>query len=171
VNEREILSFTVVVKRQEVKMKEPVMPDLYKFLLLQLSEGIIISDTDGQILFVNPAAEKIRNLKKESILGNNILQCHQEASREKVARAIEFLKTHEDKTFHRMVTDLENKKTYENTYSAIFDDKSELAGMAVITRDVTMQRKAEEARANAGKQFDPEWVEVFLEFAETGSIG
>jgi HD-GYP domain-containing protein (c-di-GMP phosphodiesterase class II) len=28
----------------------------------------------------------------------------------------------------------------------------------------------EEIRANSGIQFDPEWVEVFLELANTGSI-
>lgn len=121
--------------------------DLYRFLLSGLPEGVILADPDGQILFVNDAAEKIRNLKKEDILGNNILGCHREASREKVLRAVQFLKEHPEKTYRRMVTDDVNEKVYENTYASVRGDEGDLVGMAVISRDVTKARKADEDKA------------------------
>lgn len=47
-------------------MDNQLSSDLYRLLLEQLLEGIIITDAEGKIIFVNPAAEQIRNLKKKT---------------------------------------------------------------------------------------------------------
>ena len=36
--------------------------------------------------------------------------------------------------------------------------------------DLSFEQCIEEIRVNSGKQFDPEWVDAFLELARTGSI-
>lgn len=64
--------------------------DLYRLLLEQLLEGVIVTDAQGKILFVNPAAEQIRNLKKESILQHNLLGCHAPASHERSCAPLNF---------------------------------------------------------------------------------
>ena len=63
-------------------------------------------------------------------------------------RAMNFLTAHRDKSYHRMVIDHENHKVYENTYTAIFNDQDILTGIAVMTKDRTEERKAEESAAN-----------------------
>lgn len=37
-------------------------------------------------MFINDAAERIRNIKRENVLGNSMLDCHKESSREGHAR-------------------------------------------------------------------------------------
>ena len=71
------------------------LDNLYRLVLQQLQDGVILSDADGTIMFVNDAAERIRNIKRENILGNSMINCHKEDSREKVVRALDYLKTHE----------------------------------------------------------------------------
>lgn len=122
--------------------------DLYRLLLQQLQEGVVLTDADGTIVFVNNAAERIRNVSRADLLGGSIISCHKSESHEKVLRAIQYLKEHPDKTYHRMVTDTANQKIYENTYASVRNDLGELGGMAVISRDMTERRKAEESQAN-----------------------
>ncbi len=138
--------------------------DLYRLLLEQLLEGVIVTDAQGKILFVNPAAEQIRNLKKESILQHNLLGCHAPASHEKVMRAIEFLRAHPDKTYNRMVNDQANQKTYENTYTGIYDAEKKMLGIAIITRDVTEKRRVAELQATLARAQDIELENMRLQY-------
>jgi len=127
-------------------MSEEWINRLYSLVLQQMKDGIILSDADGTIVFVNEAAERIRNVKREDILGKNMLDCHREESREKVTRAMSYIKTHQDAIFSRMVTDSKNEKYYENSYVPVFDEDV-LQGVAVLSRDITERRKAEESKA------------------------
>ncbi len=128
-------------------MNEEWVQRLYGLLLQQMKDGIILSDADGNIVFVNDAAEQIRKIKRDEKIGKNMLDCHQESSREKVTRALQYLKTHEGSVFSRMVTDSINDKYYENVYTPVFDEEHTLQGIAVLSRDITERRKAEENKA------------------------
>lgn len=145
-------------------MDNVISSDLYRLLLGQLPEGVIITDEDGKIIFVNPAAEQIRNLKKDDILQHNVLGCHAPVSHEKVTRAIEFLRTHPDKTYNRMVNDHVNQKIYENTYTGIYNTAKEMLGMAVITHDVTEKRRAQQLQATAVRAQDIELENMRLQY-------
>lgn len=52
---------------QELKEK-----NLYKSILSSLEEGLLATDSDGNITMINDAAEKLTGLKKENILKENI---------------------------------------------------------------------------------------------------
>ena len=120
---------------------------LYELVLQQLRDGIILSDAEGNMVFVNDAAEQIRNVRPEDLLGKSMVNCHRPESREKVLRALDHLRTHEGSSFRRMVTDTKNDKIYENVYVPVFEPGRELQGIAVISRDITAQRKNEESKA------------------------
>ena len=128
-------------------MEHEWLDNLYRLVLSQTQDGIILSDAQGTIVFVNDAAERIRNVKRENLLGHSMLDCHKEDSKEKVNRALGYLKTHEGNTISRMVTDAVNDKYYENTYAPVFDETHTLQGVTVTSRDITERRKAEEAKA------------------------
>ena len=128
-------------------MENELLDNLYRLVLSQTQEGIILSDAEGTIVFVNDSAESIRNIKRENVLGHSMLACHQDCSQEKVKRAMEYLKQKRGGALSRMVTDTANGKYYENIYSAVFDENDELQGIAVTSRDITERRKAEEAKA------------------------
>lgn len=128
-------------------MEETWSSELFRLTLEQMREGIILADAEGTIVFVNDAAEQIRSIRREDVLGRSMVRCHKESSKEKVIRALDYLKTHEGKTFRRMVTDDANGKVFENIYAPVFDSESALQGIAVVSRDVTESRKAEESKA------------------------
>ncbi len=54
-------------------MSEEWINRLYSLVLQQMKDGIILSDADGTSVFVNEAAERIRNVKREDILGKYML--------------------------------------------------------------------------------------------------
>ena len=54
------------------------LDNLHRLALQQMQEGIILSDAEGNIVFVNDAAERIRNIKRENILGKSMLRCHKD---------------------------------------------------------------------------------------------
>jgi len=128
-------------------MNNELLDNLYRLVLSQTQDGIILSDAEGTIVFVNDSAERIRNIKRESVLGHSMLDCHKDSSREKVTRAMDYLRQKKDGVLSRMVTDQANGKYYENVYSAVFDENEALQGIAVTSRDITERRKAEEAKA------------------------
>lgn len=129
-------------------MESAWLHHLYELVLQQMREGIILSDADGTIVFVNDAAQEIRNVQREHVLGRSMLACHKAESKEKVIRALDYLKANEGSTFKRMVTDTINDRIYENVYTPIFESEGVLQGIAVISRDVTEQRKSDENKAN-----------------------
>ncbi|PKM39121.1 MAG: phosphohydrolase [Firmicutes bacterium HGW-Firmicutes-9] len=128
-------------------MEREWLDNLYRLVLQQTQDGIILSDADGVIVFVNDAAERIRNIQRENILGHSMVDCHKETSREKVNRALGYLKSHEGNAVSRMVTDSVNDKYYENIYTPVFDETHTLQGVSVISRDITERRRAEESKA------------------------
>jgi|GEM_PF-2706682 len=93
------------------------MEKLYRCLIEQLPEGIILTDDAGRIVFVNRAAENIRNIDRKDITGNNVISCHRKKSHEKVMRAMEYLKKNADRSYRRMVKDRDNSRIYENNYT------------------------------------------------------
>ena len=64
-------------------MSDIKLNDSYYLLLQGLADGIIITDPEGYITFVNHSAEQIRNIKAEDMIGQHILKCHKDSSREK----------------------------------------------------------------------------------------
>lgn len=127
-------------------MEKNTDESLYEILLEYLPEGIILADKNGDITYVNPSAEAIRNIKEEEHIGLNILNCHKSESREKVSRAFEHMKTKANGNFHRTVYDFNNEKVYRNTYAPLYDKNAVFQGMAVISRDITNERELEEKR-------------------------
>lgn len=141
------IGWLTIWAERRLLMEREWLDNLYELALQQMQEGIILSDADGNIVFVNDAAQRIRNIKREDVLGRSMLECHKQGSREKVSRALDYLKTHEGNTITRMVIDAINDKYYENAYTPVFDANHVLQGVAVISRDVTARRRLDEANA------------------------
>jgi PAS domain S-box-containing protein len=120
--------------------------EIFKAILEQLPEGVIVVDDNDEIIFVNRIAEEIRRISAGQIIGRSVVSCHPKKSHERVKRALQFLRRGETKTFKRMVVDTEKDRYYENTYAPIRDTANNYIGSIVISRDITDRRKLEEER-------------------------
>src|SRR5665647_2251670 len=94
--------------------------EMFKHVLEQFPDGVIVLNVDNNIIFVNNMAEKIRHISKSEKYGKNVLDCHPEQTQEKVKRSLNYLKEKEI-SFKRMIIDKESNKVFENVYQAILD--------------------------------------------------
>ncbi|MCX5797953.1 MAG: HD domain-containing protein [Proteobacteria bacterium] len=122
------------------------MHELLNAAVEQLPVGVIIISDNDEVIFVNRAAEEIRHIQADQVIGRSVVSCHPEKSFEKVKRALQFLRREETKTFKRMVTDTAKNRYYENTYAAVRDSNNNYIGALIISRDITDRRKLEEER-------------------------
>lgn len=121
--------------------------ELLLLLLEQINVGVIVVDSEDDIVFANPAAESIRGISAKEILGRSVLHCHAESSRERVKRALGFLRQEHGKPFTRMVTEESANRAWENTYTPLREADGSYAGAAVISLDISKRRKQEAQRA------------------------
>ena len=129
-------------------MDETAKQFLQDALLEQLPIGVILTDPNGEMVFVNTAAERIRKVRRDALIGRNVLQCHRESSRDNVSRALDNILKKPKNVYRRMVEDQKNEQYYLNTYAGVADAQGNALGMAVLTEDITEKRKLELERSN-----------------------
>lgn len=129
-------------------MNTSVNPLIFKYIIENLSEGIIFVNTDNRVVFCNHAAEVIRGIRKEDIIGNSVMDCHVPKMRQAVEKIIESFKSNKASEYHRMVASTNGDRYYDNVYAAVRDENGGFVGMILVSRDVTekvkMQKKVEE---------------------------
>lgn len=138
--------------------------ELFQLLLEHLPLGVIITDPEGNIVFVNQSAEQIRNVKRQNLIGHHIHACHPAASLEKVDRAVSSLQSAPDSVYHRMVEDHTNNKFYINTYVSLYNQENSFCGMAVITEDITEKRELDNKRAQLAQMQEETIQSVQLQY-------
>ncbi len=141
-------------------MKSEKDEGIFEAALEQLPEGVIIVDSGDNIFFVNNLAEKIRNITREEKIGEPVLLCHPDKSRERVKRALHYLKEGKQTTFTRKIHDQRMGRYYENTYSRIEYGPDKKVGTVVISKDVTETRKLEEERASYLRELQEKTIEL-----------
>jgi HD-GYP domain-containing protein (c-di-GMP phosphodiesterase class II) len=116
-----------------------------------------------------------------------MVDCHKEASRGKVTRAMDYLKSHEGNSVSRIWPMVRyhheryDGKGYPDGRGgedipdgarviAIADSCDAMRSCRPYRSAMSFDQCVDEIKENAGTQFDPKWVKVFLELATTGSI-
>ena len=120
--------------------------EIFRTVLEQSSEGVIIINANDEIIFMNRVAEEVRGVSADEKVGRSVALCHSEKSYEKVKRALQYLRREETKTFTRMVVDHKKGRYYENAYAPIRDKANNYIGSIIISRDITDRRRLEEER-------------------------
>jgi len=140
-------NFRVTTKGVEKQMDQNEFNELTKLLLEQLPLGLVVTDSLGDIVYVNNTAEKIRRIDRQKLIGKNIQQCHPKGAQERMNHAVENLKNNPEIHYKRMVEDTVNNQFYMNNYASIFDKQKQFKGMVVLTEDITEKRKLEQEQA------------------------
>ncbi len=100
---------------------------LFKSVLQQDRAPIVLCDLSHKIVYMNPAA--VKNYEKyggEKLLGQSLLDCHSEKSRNMILKTVEWFK--KDKN-NNLVYTFKNVKLNKDIYMvALRDDEGELIG-------------------------------------------
>jgi PAS domain S-box-containing protein len=115
-----------------------------KAIFASMEQGIVFVDDQNRIAYCNPAAEEIRNIKLDEVVGKSILECHPFRAHEKVIQIIDELKSGRMEGHQRMNIQMVEGKFYDNTYSAVWGPHNKYLGVIVVTQEVTRRKHAED---------------------------
>ncbi|MFB3884370.1 MAG: ATP-binding protein [Thermodesulfobacteriota bacterium] len=116
-----------------------------KAIFASMKQGVVFIDDQNRIAYCNPAAEAIRNVRQDKMLGKSILEFHPAPLHPTVLRVIEDLKSKKMKGHHRMNIEMVEGKFYDNSYSAVWGPRNKYLGIIVVSQEVTERKKAEDA--------------------------
>ncbi|MBD3266876.1 PAS domain S-box protein [bacterium] len=138
--------------RKQQKQSE-ILLKRFGMVIEQTSEIVVITDTDGTIIYVNPAFERITGYSKEEAIGQNprILKSEQHGSRfyQDMWRCIS-----SGKSWQGRLTNQKKDGTHfveEATISPIFSEQGEIINYVAVKRDISEQLKMEEQLEHARK--------------------
>lgn len=117
---------------------------LLQAIFSAMEQGVVFIDDQNRIAYCNAAAEKIRNIQLDQIVGESILGCHPSKAQRNVLKIIEELRSGKAKGHHRMNIQMVGGRFYDNTYSAVWGSKDEYLGVIVVSQEVTKRKKAED---------------------------
>jgi PAS domain S-box-containing protein len=129
-------------------MNSPVLKAIFD----SIEQGVLFIDDQNVIVYCNPAAEKVRNVNLDKIIGRSILECHPSKSHPKVLKIINDLKSEKVKGHHRMNIQTVEGRIYDNTYSAVWGPKNEYLGVVVVSQEVTERKRAGDELKEAMKK-------------------
>jgi PAS domain S-box-containing protein len=109
-----------------------------------MEQGVVFIDDRSRINYCNRAAEKIRNIELEKVLGQSILECHPPKAHPKVLKIIQDLRSGKVKGHQRMNIQMVEGKFYDNIYSAVWGSQNKYLGVIVTSQEVTQRKKAED---------------------------
>ena len=106
-------------------MKEEIIPFI-KSIVDQDRSTIVICNLKHEIIYMNPAA--VKNYEKwggEKLLGQSLLKCHNEESREKIEQVLAWFAA---STEHNIIYTFYNEKKNKDVYMVALRDEGELIG-------------------------------------------
>lgn len=114
-------------------------------VIRSMAEGLLVIDDKGKVIMLNPAAEKLLNVSKETQIGQDIsknlknehLLSLVKDSPEKKSKEIEFLNQ-----------DDETKKVLRSSSAVIEDENGKTIGMVSMLSDITKQKELDQMKAN-----------------------
>ncbi|MCI8669024.1 MAG: fatty acid/phospholipid synthesis protein PlsX [Lachnospiraceae bacterium] len=89
--------------------------------------AVVICNLEHEIIYMNPAAiSRYENLGGSGLVGKNLLDCHNNESRERIKKVVLWF---EESREHNMIFTFHNKKENKDVYMvALRDDKKKLIG-------------------------------------------
>lgn len=107
--------------------------DIYKSALDASSDGILISDKDANVIYVNKAYEETTGLEPEKIIGRNLRELLEEKLINTAASLVVLEEARPVSLEHKYITG----KSALTTASPIVNDQGELVGVMCNTRNIS----------------------------------
>ncbi len=121
------------------EMQQRPRQEIFSRIVQELPEGVVFLDDEDVIRYCNPAAERIRGLCADKIVGRLIYTIHPAKAHPRIRELIASLKSGIVATSHRVVK--LHQRYFENTYSAVRDADGEYLGTLLMSRDITEQKR------------------------------
>ena len=113
-------------------------------VLRSIAEGLVVLNDKGEVMMLNPAAEKLLGVKIQKQAGKSIAEVI------KNEQLLSVVKKREDSDGREIELRTKNeavKKTIRSSSAVIEDDKGQTIGMVSVLTDVTKQRELDELKS------------------------
>jgi PAS domain S-box-containing protein len=141
---------------------------IYENILVNMADGVVSLDLEGNIMTFNPAAGRILGLAPEEVVGRTYAGIFFEDAgydglNELVLKAIyEAETTHSEETEVRIAADTRNLLVSTTFLGGGSENTGEKLGIIVVINDLTEQRKRKKVKRLFGEYLDPRIVDGIL---------
>jgi PAS domain S-box-containing protein len=118
--------------------------------LRSIGEGVVATDSEGHIEFINKAAETLTGWKQSEARGRpvtDVLKTFDEKTGLPIQDPTQFVKLRKNQTAPSVVSALERRDkercVIEESAAPMLDESGELQGIVLVFRDITERRRAE----------------------------
>lgn len=115
---------------------------IYPSIVDNMAEGVIFLDRHDIIRVCNPAAERIRMVCAERILGRPIFDIHPPGMHQRIRDLLASLKSGVIASSNRIIQ--QRDRYFENSYSAVRDLAGNYLGTLLVSRDITERKRLAE---------------------------
>ena len=113
--------------------------EIYSSIVNQMAEGVLYLDADDTIRICNPAAESIRKVKADRIIGKTVFDIHPAVAHKSIRELLSALKTGTVASRNRKIE--AQGRYFDNSYSAIWGESGQYQGTLLISRDISETRR------------------------------
>ncbi|MDH3197144.1 MAG: ATP-binding protein [Candidatus Krumholzibacteria bacterium] len=107
-------------------------------ILTHMSSGVLVVDSDGELITMNPAAEEILGVRRERVLGRSLAEALSAEAPELVTELSEALECERGKSRHEvMVRTSERHAPLGTSISLLRDAENEKRGVIAVFTDLT----------------------------------
>ncbi len=137
-------------RRMRVKETLRKSEETARALLNATSDSAILIDTEGAIIAINEiAVQRLGKINNQIVRMNLFDMFPPEVAKERKARAADVIRSGEPVHFEDHFEGL----VFNNTFYPLFDRKGEVEKLAIYSRDITVQRRVEEALRESEERF------------------
>ncbi len=123
-------------------MQQRPRQEIFSTIVSEMPEGVIFLDDEDVIRFCNQAAERIRGISADKIVGRLVYTIHPAKAHPRIRELLASLKSGVVATSNRVVK--VHRRYFENTYSAVRDTDGDYLGTLLISRDITEKKRLAE---------------------------
>lgn len=139
---------TNIVERLRRSRDELILEgNKYKPVIENMADGVVFINPDGRIAFCNSAAERIRKVKREDIVGKTVFDYHHPHLAKTINKILDEFKSGKKGSYRRKMH-VNDDYSY-NAYTPIFSKDGKFLGTMLLSQDITERKRLESALIKA----------------------
>jgi len=106
-------------------------------VIRSLAEGLVVVDSQGKVIVMNPAAEKLLGVSRKEKIGKSVTENLQKGALATFAKG----EPGKDREIEVISEDDETKKILRSSTAVIENENGQTVGMVSVLSDITKQRR------------------------------